>query len=99
MDKIIKIGLSILLLICLINMPYGYYQLVRFLGLIGFIFLAYDAKQNNKDIEMIVFIVLAVLFQPLIKISFGRTIWNVVDGMVAIGLLVSLFATKNKFKQ
>ena len=99
MDKIIKIGLSLLLLICLINMPYGYCQLVRFLCLIGFIFLAYDAKQNNKDIEMIVFIILAILFQPLIKISFGRTIWNIVDVIVAIGLLLSLFATRNKFKQ
>lgn len=71
-------------------MPYGYYQLVRYLGMIGFGILAYKANENNNSTEMIVHIALAILFQPLIKISLGRTLWNIVDVIVAIGLLVSL---------
>ena len=41
MDKVIKIVLAILLFICLLDMPYGFYQVVRFVALIGFAILAY----------------------------------------------------------
>jgi len=30
---------------------------------------------------------LALLFQPFFKISLGRTLWNIVDVIVGIGLL------------
>lgn len=36
MEKFIKITLAILFFLCLAKMPYGYYQFVRFAGLIGF---------------------------------------------------------------
>jgi uncharacterized membrane protein YccC len=95
-DKQIKIGLSIILLLCLLNMPYGYYQLVRFVSLIGFSVLAYNANQKKQQTEVLVFIALALLFQPFFKISFGRTLWNIIDALVAIGLIVSIFKSSNK---
>ena len=91
MDKIIKILLALLLFICLADMPYGYYQLVRFVGLIGFSILAYKAYEHNKKIEMIIFVGLALLFQPFFKISIGREIWNIVDVVVGIILIGSIF--------
>jgi len=96
MDKIIKIVLALLLFICLANMPYGYYQLVRFAGLIGFTILAYKAYEINQRTGMIIFVGLALLFQPFFKISLGREIWNIVDVIVGVGLLLSIFI-KNKF--
>ena len=99
MEKIIKIGLSILLLLCLTDMPYEFFQLVRFLSLIGFGILAFDANQKQKQTEMIIYITLAILFQPLLKISLGRTLWNIVDVIVAIGLLLSLLGLTNKEKK
>lgn len=60
MEKIIKIALAILLLSCVLKMPYGYFQLVRFLALIGFGILAYKAHQENKQTEMWVYGVLAL---------------------------------------
>jgi len=77
-------------------MPYGFYQFVRFAGLIGFIILAYKARQENKQTEMIIYIGLALLFQPFFKIVLGRTLWNFVDAIVGIGLLVSVFKQKNE---
>src|SRR5690554_1094218 len=91
MDKIIKIVLAVLLLLCLAKMPYGYYQLVRFAGLIGFAILAYQANQQNKQTEMIVYGALALLFQPFFKIALGREIWNIIDVIVGIGLIISIF--------
>jgi O-antigen ligase len=90
MEKIIKIVLALLLLTCLLNMPYGYFQLVRFIAMVGFAILAFSASQKKDQTELIICVVLAVLFQPLFKISLGRTIWNIVDVVVAIGLLLSL---------
>ena len=96
MDKIIKIVLALLLFICLADMPYGYYQLVRFVGLIGFSILAYKAYEHNKKIEMIIFVGLALLFQPFFKISLGREIWNIVDMIVGIGLILSIWINPKK---
>ena len=89
MDKAIKIILAILFFICLAELPYGFFQFVRFAALVGFAVLAYQA--NEKENKMIIYICLAVLFQPLIKISLGREIWNVVDVIVGLALLVSIF--------
>lgn len=86
--KSIKIILSILLLLCLFDMPYGFYQLIRFVALVGFSVLANQYRENK--IMMLVFISLALLFQPFFKISLGRTLWNIVDVLVAIFLLISL---------
>jgi hypothetical protein len=96
MERIIKIILSILLFLCLAKMPYGYYQFVRFTGLIGFSILAYQANQKGRQTEMIIYGGLALLFQPFFKIVLGRQMWNVVDVVVGIGLLISIFVKPKK---
>lgn len=93
MDKIIKIVLAVLLLLCLAKMPYGYYILVRFVAFVVFGILAFMTyqKRNQIDIEILLYIALALLFQPFAKVALGRTLWNVVDVIVGVGLVVSLF--------
>ncbi|MBM3455993.1 MAG: hypothetical protein FJX80_12760 [Bacteroidetes bacterium] len=91
MDKIIKVILATLFFICLINLPYGYYQFVRFAGLIGFAILAYQANQQGRQTEAIIYVGLALLFQPFFKIALGRELWNIIDVVVGIGLLISIF--------
>lgn len=93
--SVIKVGLAILFFVCLLDMPYGYFQLVRFVALVGFGILAYKANQQGNQTEMLIYIGLALLFQPLIKISLGRQIWNIVDVVVGIGLILTIF-TKPK---
>jgi hypothetical protein len=91
MDKIIKVVLAVLFFLCLLDMPYGYYQFVRFVGLIGFAILAYHAQEHNRQTEMIIYGSLALLFQPFFKIALGRELWNIVDVVVGIGLIISIF--------
>lgn len=97
-DKFIKIILAILFFVCLLEMPYGYFQLVRFLALVGFAILAFKANQYSRQTEMLIYIGLAILFQPLIKISLGRQIWNIIDLIVGIGLIIAIFV-KSKESQ
>lgn len=98
MIKVIKIALAVLLLGCLLDMPYGYYQLVRFVVLIVFVVLAYEANKKEQQTEMIIYGALALLFQPFIKIALGKEIWNIIDVIVAVGLMISLKG-KNKNSQ
>ena len=95
MEKIIKVSLAIILLLCLLDMPYGFYQLVRFLALVGFAYLAYSAKQSGKQTEMFVYGALALLFQPFLKVALGRELWNIVDFIVAAGLIGSFWMEKS----
>jgi len=96
MNSIIKVILAALMFICLADMPYCYFQFVRFAALVGFGILAYLANQDNRKTEVIIYVVLAILFQPLMKISLGRELWNVVDVIVGAGLLVSIFFDKKE---
>lgn len=89
--NVIKLILTILFFLCLVDMPYGYYQFVRFAGLIGFVILAYQANEQGRQIEMIIYGGLALLFQPFFKIALGRQMWNIVDIIVGIGLIASIF--------
>ncbi|MBQ7142472.1 MAG: hypothetical protein IJR84_05350 [Bacteroidaceae bacterium] len=76
-------------------MPYGYYMLVRFVSMVAFGVMAYRYYTQSKVALTITFASLVLLFQPFIKIALGRTIWNVVDVMVAI-LLVLLWMKERK---
>lgn len=93
-EALIKIALAILLFLCLLDMPYGYYQFVRFVALIGFGILVYKANEQNQKTEMIIYGGLALLFQPFFKIALGREVWNIVDLIVGIGLIGSLIMNR-----
>jgi len=77
-------------------MTYGYYQLVRFLALVGFSYLSLHNYNNNKQGVAFIYAMLAILFQPLFKISLGREIWNIIDVVVGFALIISLFHKSNK---
>lgn len=79
--------MAVILLICLFDMPYGYYQLVRFVAMVVFGYSAYRYYKEQKESLMVTMITLTILFQPLLPITLGRTIWNIVDVIVAIFLL------------
>ncbi|MEW4923945.1 DUF6804 family protein [Algibacter sp. 2305UL17-15] len=93
---ITKIILIILFLGCLLDWNYGYYQLVRFLGMVGFGFLAYEQYNKNKTWFYIWFFS-AILINPIFKIALGREIWNIVDVVWAILLVISILIN-NKTK-
>ena len=92
----LKLLLAVLLLLCLAPMPYGYYQLVRIVAMIAFAIMAYQYYVVEKVPLAITFCGLALLFQPFIKVALGRTLWNVVDVIVAVLLIVLAFSEFRK---
>ena len=96
--KYLYLILAAMMLLCLAPMPYGYYTFVRFIAMIAFGVFAYTYYQKEEKALAVTFGALAVLFQPLIKIALGRTMWNIVDVVVAI-LLVVLFIKERRIKE
>ena len=86
MKTILKLIIAVLLLLCLFNMPYGFYTIVRFAVAAAFAYMAYDYFKSKCEGLGITFTALALLFQPFYKFALGRTIWNIIDVLVAIGL-------------
>lgn len=94
--RFILLIFAAMLLLCLADMPYGYYELVRFIAMIlfGYMAVLYYKKENMS--LTITFAGLALLFQPFVKIALGRTIWNIVDVIVAVLLILLLLNSKRK---
>ena len=85
--NIFRLGLSLALLFCLLDMPYGYYQFVRFVGMASFGYMAFTHYEKEEREWMIFWAASAVLINPFIKISIGRGMWNIVD-VIWAGVLV-----------
>lgn len=99
MIKQFYLFLAAMMLLCLAPMPYGYFVLVRFVAMVAFVAMALRYYQERKSALMWTCVTLALLFQPFEKIALGRLIWNIVDVVVAIGLVALCFLEKNGIKQ
>ena len=98
LENLIKITLASMLIICLFHMSYGYYQLFRYIAMVGFAILAYYQYEKKNIPLVILFVALVLLFQPLLKVPLGRHVWVMIDVLVAVGLLISLSVQNQKKK-
>lgn len=98
MIKQLYLFLAAMLLLCLAPMPYGYFMLVRFVMMVAFGLMAYRYFTIKKSVAAWVFVILAVLFQPIFKIVLGRGIWNAVDVVVAV-FLVAIYVVERRLER
>lgn len=76
-------------------LPYGFYMLLRLVATGVFIWAACVAYERKSEALPWVYGVLALLFNPLIKIHLPKELWAIVD----IGSGVLLLATKSTIQQ
>jgi uncharacterized integral membrane protein len=86
--QIIQLAGAAILLLCVFPLPYGFFTIVRVVTTIISCYLAYTYFTQDKKELAITFTIVAVLFQPFIKLALGREMWQVVDVVVAILLLI-----------
>ena len=96
MEKIVKIGLAVMLFVCLLDMPYGYYQFVRVAATLVFVLFAIQSYNLKSNAMILIYVVLAILFQPFEKIALGRDVWNVLDVIVGVGLMLTALDKKTE---
>ena len=70
-------------------------MLVRFVSMVAFGVMSYQYLQKKQTVWAVTFGALALLFQPFIKVALGRTMWNIVDVIVAV-LLIVIWIKKTK---
>ena len=70
-------------------------MLIRFVAIMLFACMAYSFYNAENIVLCVVAIALLLLFLPIIKIPLGRVMWNVVDVIVAIGLIGLWFKNRN----
>lgn len=67
--KFIQLFLVALLLLCPLDMLYGYYNTIRLVTMAVVAYMAYMYTEEKKQGVMVMFRVLALLFQPFVKIA------------------------------
>lgn len=88
---ILCLVLAAMMLLAIVPWPYGYYVLVRFVAMVVFGYMAFSFYSEHRLQYAIIAGVLALLFQPFVKVALGREVWQVVDVLVGIGLIAFVF--------
>jgi len=83
--------LSILMLFgAVAEWPYGYYTILRWITCITSILVVLQAFKRNIDWAKVVFIVIAILFNPLAPIYLSRNTWIPLDVITAIFFIFTI---------
>jgi len=96
--KNIVSGISVIMLLLAIPTfwPYGYYILLRWMITISAVFLLSLAYEQKETFWLFSMGIIAILFNPIIPVYFDKETWVVIDFIVAIMFLVSIFKIKLK---
>ncbi len=95
--KILAIIAGIALVLAIPSIwPYTYYRLLR-IGVFAIgLYLAYKAREFDKDGWIWVMVIIAILFNPFIPFSLKKDTWIIIDFVTAIIFFVSGFTLKEK---
>lgn len=74
--------------------PYGFFTLLRFVVFASSAYVAWMAYEAKKEKWVWIFGFLAVLFNPFFPIYLNRDLWSFIDVIVAVFMIISVFALK-----
>lgn len=74
--------------------PYGFFMMLRFAVFASSAYVAWMAYEAQKEKWVWIFGFLAVLFNPFIIIHLNRDMWSVIDLIVGMFMIVSVFVLK-----
>jgi len=90
----LKIVLALLSSVCLLDLPYWYFQIFRITAFTLFLLFAYN--EQKFDFWVVTWMFFAIIVQPFYKISFGRELWKFIDIFFSIILIYSFFINFKK---
>ena len=73
--SIILIVVIVFLSLFFHRLPYGFYQLLKLVAFLTSCFFVYDFSKESKSSFSIIFIILAILYNPLFPIHLTKAIW------------------------
>lgn len=100
MNQLIKLILTGILILCLLKMPFVFYRFSSYILLAGFGWLSYDASQRKDHLDIKIFLVLALLYNPFFQLPLPNFLWVIINIIVIIGLIINiLFAEDNPYEE
>jgi len=94
--RIFLIIISIFLLLAMADMPMGFYTLLRILVFIGSIVVMAQEYQNGLNFWMIAFILIGIIFNPLIPVYLhDKDTWMIIDLIAAVIFGIKAFSVGN----
>jgi len=97
-SKFLRLIGVILLLIAIPELPYGYYTFLRIAITILSVYMIFVAMGSNKVGWGWIFGGIAILFNPLFPVYLTKEIWVVIDIVVGLIFIISIFAIKLPLK-
>ncbi len=85
-----KLIAAVMLFAALGRHPYDYYTLLRWIACGVCAFTAFQSMQSKKTGWLIIFVIAAVMLNPVAPIHLKRETWAFVDAAAAVLLLVSI---------
>lgn len=73
--------------------PYIYYQILRWIVCIVSGYTAFIEYKKNK-VWMAIFALISILFNPIAPFYFNRETWRIIDIIIAVIILISIFVFK-----
>ncbi len=92
----VLLGGSLFAFVAIADLPYGYYQLLRWTTCGVAIALAVQLYRTSHIGWVWALGILAVLFNPLIPIHFERETWRIFDGTAGFLFLAAFIITKKQ---
>lgn len=98
MNRIVWLGPTALLFLAILPMPYGYYTVLRFVVSISAAIICFNTYQKDQELRpwVIMFGLIAILFNPLIPVHLTRSIWAPIDIICGLVFLAHLKITGNE---
>ncbi len=78
-----------LLLIAILNLDYGYYEMLRIAITVFAVFFAFKLNAIKQNGLMLVMIAIIILFNPISPMSLNKGLWVLLDIISAVVFLVS----------
>ena len=72
-----------MLVIAVLPLPYGYFMLLRLVVTAAAAYVAYENFSRDIASWGIVFVIIALLFNPFYVVHFDKALWAVIDLIVA----------------
>ena len=90
-----RVAIILIMLGAFADNPYSYYQFLRWTTAIASFYLAYLAYENKRVSWTWTFVIIGILFNPIVPFYLAREAWQFFNLAVAIIYFVSLFKFKN----
>lgn len=90
-----------LVLLALFPLPYPYYVFLRIFMFVSCGFLAYQqwAEESIIDKWVLILCALAILYNPILRISLTREIWSVLNVLTAAAIIVHFLSARNRWRK